>query len=92
MIARLNAANAAVIQRLADKTGISVDLTVNWILEKALASEKARPRRGRPSLLTEEAKEQIRRDHGRHTYEDLAKRWNVSVPTIRRACGSLKTR
>jgi len=91
VIARLNPANAAAIQRLATQTGISVDLTVNWVLEKVLATKAPGKRRGRAPLLTDEDAEQIRQDHGRYTYAELADRWNVSIPTIRRACGSLKT-
>lgn len=93
MIARLNVANAAEIQRLAAKTGVSIDLTVNWILERALGTATPSKRRGRPPLLTDVDRQKIRIQYadGARTYAELAERWNVSVPTIRRACGSLKT-
>lgn len=90
MIVRLNRSVSEAIRQLAKKADVSCDEAVNGALELTLQI-KPSASRGFKSILTEEEKEMVRYSHeSGFTYAQLAEWWNVSVPTIRRACGSLR--
>ena len=90
MIVRLNEQVSGFVRKMAHEAGVSCDEAANGIFEFVMGVKRSKQKKSR-SVIPEIEKEMIRDLHENGvTYEELAKRWNVSVPTIRRACGSLR--